>query len=425
MKRLMLLLFVLAGCSSSLDTDNLKDPVYSAKDSFQTLDALEKTSPGKRSAKVGFVEFDDLGFQKSREAVDNVFTHIRNLNTDATSDPLLLVVFIHGWHHNAKPDDTNVTTFKNFLVNLQHEEDIQTVSRHKRQVVGVYIGWRGESNESVLSPLTYRSRKSAGLRVGQYGLQEVLAELAKIRKSNDSNRLVSVGHSFGGGVLYSSVMQNLVENVVLAQKQGSNKLDRINKVYGDLVILVNPALEAARVEVLNRRLSNVEFADCQPLVFASFTSEYDKALGDVFPLGQKLFFYDDKKIALQSDNEHLVTTPYGNEPSYQTNELSCASCDYKAAPVYLNQEQFRNASKQWRDFRKAKNAEFHVGDIKLTHASQSPIQPGTPVMNIYVKGNNLMQDHNEIWGSEFSLFIRALIGMEFARGEQCGVPTRN
>lgn len=328
-------------------------------------------------------------------------------------------MFIHGWHHNAKPNDSNVETFKKFLINLQHEEDIQSVSRHKRQVIGVYIGWRGESNDSVLSALTYRSRKSAGLRVGQYGLQEVLAELAKIRKSNDSNRLVSIGHSFGGGVLYSSVMQNLVENVVMAQKDGSNKLDTINKVYGDLVVLVNPALEAARVEVLNRRLSNVEFADCQPLVFASFTSEYDKALSDVFPIGQKLFFYDDKKVALQSENKNLVTTPYGNEPSFITNELSCQTCDYNATPVYLTSDQFRSASKQWRAFRQSDKAEFNVGDIKLTRDPKSPIRPGTPIMNVYVKGNNLMQDHNEIWGSEFSLFTRALIGMEFARGERC------
>lgn len=418
MKKLFVLILVLSGCSP-VENDNLGAPVYSVHDSFQTLDVVNESDNGRPKAAIGFIEFDDLGFQKDRSAVDNVFKNIRTLNENAGADPLLLVVFIHGWHHNAKPDDTNVTTFKRFLQNLQHEENIQTVSIHKRKVVGVYIGWRGESNESVLNPLTYRSRKSAGLRVGQYGLQEVLAELAKIRKSKQSNRLVSIGHSFGGGVLYSSVMQNLVENVVLAQKEGSNQLGTINKVYGDLVILVNPALEAARVEVLNRRLSNIKFADCQPLVFASFTSEYDKALSDVFPLGQKLFFYDDKKIALQGDHEDLVTTPYGNAPSFRTNELSCKSCDYKAEPVYLNQDQYRDAAKQWRAFRESKNAEFNVGNIKLTRNPDSPIQPGTPIMNVYVTGNTLMQDHNDIWGSEFSLFARALIGMEFARGEKC------
>ena len=418
MKKLLLLILFLSSCSP-IDTDNLKGPIYNVDDSFQSLDVLDPSSSERRTAQIGFVEFDDLGFQKSRSAVDNVFSKIRNLNSNSNENPLLLVVFIHGWHHNAKPDDSNVTTFKKFLINLQHEEDIQNVSRHKRQVVGVYIGWRGESNDSVLNPLTYRSRKSAGLRVGQYGLQEVLAELAKIRRSKDSNRLVSIGHSFGGGVLYSSVMQNLVENVVMAQKEGSNQLDTIKKVYGDLVILVNPALEAARVEVLNRRLGNVEFAQCQPLVFASFTSEYDKALSDVFPIGQKLFFYDDKKVALQSDQQNLVITPYGNEPTYRTNELSCKSCDYNAKAVYLNKNQFLDASKQWRAFRESKTAEFNVGDIKLMHDPKSQIGPGTPIMNVYVKGNNLMQDHNEIWGSEFSLFARALIGMEFARGEQC------
>jgi len=418
MKPTLLVLLLLSGCAVT-ENDYIGKPFVTSENSFQNLNQHEESLSNGRTAKIGFVEFDDLGFQKDRAAVSNVFNNLNDLNSVSNPDALLIVVFIHGWHHNADPNDTNVTAFKNFLINTQYEEDTQSFSSTKRQVVGIYIGWRGESNEGALSPLTYRSRKSAGLRVGQYGLQEVLAELSAIRKSNSKNRLVSIGHSFGGGVLYSSVMQKLVDSVVAAKTDNSDTLGTIDKAYGDLVILMNPALEAARVEVLNRRLSNVNFSSCQPLVIASFTSEYDKALSDAFPIGQKLFLYDDKKVALEGQYSHLVVMPYGNEVSYRTHELSCESCEFDPQPKYLTANQFRDAVSRWDDFRKNKNSDFVVGDLKLTHGEDSKIRPGTPMMNVAVKGDNLIKDHNAIWGGDFSFFARALIGMEFAKASEC------
>jgi len=420
MRKIVFLIFFISGCAT-LDNANFL-PVWSESNSFQDLGTRGDVFGTEKTAKIGFIEFDDLGFQRDSKAVSNVFKNLSALESSSTSSPILMVVFVHGWHHDARPDDSNVMAFKAFLQDLQYEEEAQSFSRNKRQVVGVYIGWRGESNESLLNPLTYRSRKSSGLRVGQYGLQEVLADLNKVVKTGkhkNTNRLVSIGHSFGGGVLYSSVMQNLVDNVVNASVPQNNRLNLIDKAYGDLVILMNPALEAARLEVLNRRLSNVEFARCQPLVMASFTSEYDTALSEAFPLGQKLFFYDDKKVALKSDNANLVLTPYGNAPTFKTHELSCVDCKYGRKNVFLTKQQFTSATPLWAPFRNSKNAQFTVGEIKMTHYPGSKIAPGTPIMNVFVKGNNLIRDHNAIWGSDFSLFVRALIGMEFASERQC------
>jgi hypothetical protein len=388
---------------------------------YKELEKYNQSNEENRSAKIGFVEFSDLGFQKDPQAVEDILENISTLNNDPNASPLLMVVFIHGWHHNASPDDSNVKSFENFLINLQYEENNVSFSSTKRQVVGIYVGWRGESNESFLNPLTYRSRKLAGLRVGQYGLQEVLAELSLIRKDNDKNRLVSIGHSFGGGVLYSSVMQNLIDNVVSADLSNkSGTVDIIDKAYGDLVILMNPALEAARVEVLNRRLSEAaEFNSCQPLVLASFTSENDKALSDAFPKGQSIFFGDDIKVAEADGYQGLVVSSYGNEENFKTHVLKCELCEYSEEPKFLTSEQYISAFEEWSDFRSDKNYVFTVDEMQLSHHVGSKIKPGSPLINVYVESDNIIADHNAIWGGEFSKFARALIGMEFAKQNNC------
>jgi len=422
MKKVLLLMLVLSGCAS-LDRDNLLGSFCSGVECYKDLEKHYLSTEANRSAKIGFVEFNDHGFQKDSLAVKNILDNISNLNRNPNTSPLLMVVFIHGWHHNASPDDSNVKSFEKFLINLQYEEDNISFSSTKRQVVGVYIGWRGESNESILNPITYRSRKLAGLRVGQYGLQEVLAELSLVRKGNDKNRMVSIGHSFGGGVLYSSVMQNLVDSVVstdLSGKPGST--DIIGKAYGDLVILMNPALEAARVEVLNRRLSEAaEFNACQPLVLASFTSEKDKALSDAFPKGQSVFFGDDIRVAEADEYESLVISSYGNEENFKTHELECEHCAYSEEPKFLTKEQYVSAYKGWSDFRSDESNKFVVDDIQLTHHIGSKIKPGSPLINVYVRGDNIIADHNAIWGGDFAKFARALIGMEFAKQNKCSI----
>ena len=423
MRKLLTIIALLSGCAG-LDTANLEGAFCSGDACYKALEKHDSSDDEDRNARIGFVEFNDHGFQKEPEAVRNIFSKVSALNRDSDAPPLLLVVFIHGWHHNASPDDSNVKSFEKFLINLQYEEDNISFSSTKRQVVGLYIGWRGESNESIFSPLTYRSRKMAGLRVGQYGLQEILAELSLIRQEDARNRLVSIGHSFGGGVLYSSVMQNLVDSVVAPTSSGEpGEPPVIEKAYGDLVILMNPALEAARVEVLNRRLAEFErFNACQPLVLASFTSEKDEALSEAFPKGQALFFGDDRKVAEAEGYQDLVTTSYGNNVAFRTHDLECGECVYSEMPVFLTRDQYREAFSGWQEFRTNKNRAFVVDNTTLSHSAESSIKPGSPIINVYVKGGNLIADHNAIWGGEFSKFARALIGMEFAKRSTCRSP---
>ena len=97
---------------------------------------------------MGFVEFDDQGwFYNSnrtggRWQIDVVMDEVRS---EIKTNPLLIVVFVHGWKHNAKYDDENVKAFHGVLQQLGKLERQRSIENQKtvmRHVFGVYVDWR-------------------------------------------------------------------------------------------------------------------------------------------------------------------------------------------------------------------------------------------------------------------------------------------
>lgn len=368
--------------------------------------------PGDPSPFVGFVEFDDLGFQMPKEAINEVVGEIQDLSK-SSDRPLLIVAFIHGWHHSADPKDGNVKSFQDFLRSLQVEENQSGFT--KRQVVGVYLGWRGNDKTGFLSkPLSFDERKLSAIRIGQYGVQELLAELGEIRRADSRSRLVAVGHSFGGANLISAVYQTLINEIIVSNDFGPSK---VGKLYGDLVILLNPAIEASRFETMQRRISSRTFHKCQPIVLASFTSEADSATRALFPVGQRvLFSEDDGSYAGDSPEdretkEALVRSTYGWHAPYVTHRMSATS---GGLLVRLSREEFDKAHQTWGTFRDG-NGDFKVGGVSM--ALESRNYPSyAPVINAKVS-SELVSSHTDIWRPEFLLALRALIGMESAKAD--------
>src|SRR5207302_9091204 len=102
---------------------------------------------------------------------------------------------------------------------------------------------------------------------------------------HDSTKLLTVGHSFGADVLYCAtapiLKERMVENV---DAQGKATPPRS---IGDLVVLINPAFEAARFETLHRMATTKPFPDETNCTLAIFTSKADTATGFWFPLGRR------------------------------------------------------------------------------------------------------------------------------------------
>lgn len=129
---------------------------------------------------LAFVEIDDQGQLRDRA---QMMAAIDTLWETAHEESLLINVFVHGWHHNASPQDSNVASFRKSIARLsQIEEELsRSQKRARRKVVGVYVGWRGESiTIPFLNNLTFWERKSTAQEVGHSGVTELFLRLEEI-----------------------------------------------------------------------------------------------------------------------------------------------------------------------------------------------------------------------------------------------------
>jgi hypothetical protein len=177
---------------------------YRYKDYRDEKDKLgvEKTADYHLS----FVEFDDQGWFADRKQMEALFSLLRRLEQEdkkvGQSGQVLLLLYAHGWKHNASQCDDNVICFSRLLERMDIlERKLNPGSR--RQVVGVYVGWRGLSLDAgPLTNVTFWTRKSTAERVGRGGVTELLIRLNDYRHNRNPQRhgnktqLVIAGHSF-------------------------------------------------------------------------------------------------------------------------------------------------------------------------------------------------------------------------------------
>ena len=97
-----------------------------------------------------FVEFDDQGrllgntsTPTAPSSLDDFLAHVRNVSGDESNGGYTcVVVFVHGWKHNAGVDDDNVRWFRAML---HHLGTIEAQATCTRRVIGLYVGWRGDA----------------------------------------------------------------------------------------------------------------------------------------------------------------------------------------------------------------------------------------------------------------------------------------
>ena len=240
---------------------------------------------------LAFVEFDDQGELWSPAQV--VAAHRLIQEASADEDGIILNVFIHGWQHNASPDDGNVAGFESFLGQIATLDSNRRGERARR-VVGVYFGWRGKTTPSrLLAPLTFFSRFRAAKRVAGTAATETILRLLLAGRGNPANTTVAIGHSFGGLILESALAQTIVGAMSLALAEDAHEVN----VPADLVLLVNPASQALEakqlIDIFDRYHIKFQREDEAgrryevPLV-VSMTSTTDLATRVLFPVGMRL-----------------------------------------------------------------------------------------------------------------------------------------
>ncbi|MEP6821457.1 MAG: hypothetical protein ABI946_03825 [Chthoniobacterales bacterium] len=219
------------------------------------------------------IEFDEQGIRWSNEQRSSALAAIRD-----TSRSPLLIVFIHGWHHNARPNDTDLQSFDRLLAKLSDNK-----AAVGADIVGVYIGWRGLSAPretdvtGLLRYTSFYSRKHATDRLAGIGLTQTLYELGNAAHRRGGHAIF-VGHSFGGRILERAIAQGLI-----GQSSGADG-GRAVQPPADLTLLLNPAAEALGSRELKLALQNWE-GRTPPII--SLTSRNDSATKLAWPFATK------------------------------------------------------------------------------------------------------------------------------------------
>ena len=327
-----------------------------------------------------FTEFDDQGwpypaepaalYGAASEQSDLFFGYLRNL-LGRQEARLSVVVFVHGWKHNADGDDGNVRAFRRLLASL---DALERQTPCGRTVVGLYVGWRGSGLglPDPLENLSFYSRKNAAQKVAQGNVRVVFSKLRALQDAANAGwiaqvkstvaerrsalaaqglrpegmlprgaapppepvdtcarrmRLSIAGHSFGGLIVYTALSQALIKDVVeLRQAEEVATADRRPRPplerEGDLVVVINPAIEATRYDPLHRAATEARLPHYHPPLFVAITSTDDQATRQFFPLGRALStlwerYPEGAKAAEKDANLHA----FGQSDAYLSHDL--------------------------------------------------------------------------------------------------------
>ncbi len=407
----LLLLLVVSGCASNdIYRKEFSNCVASPQQSCEDHSIQLHHAKTEQEYLLGFVEIDDQGQLRNRKQMQAV---LDQLYTMAANESLLINVFVHGWHHNAKPQDPNVESFKVSLVQLSQLENRLAAAQNKqpRKVVGVYIGWRGESIDvPLLNNITFWDRKSTAQEVGHLGMDELLLKLEEISNVKNTldppikSRLVIVGHSFGGAAVYSATSQILASRFVDSRE--NKNFNDTAKGFGDLVVLLNPAFEALSYAPLyDLAQARCSYFPEQPPRLVILTSEADKATKYLFPMGRffSSFFEahqsvnrDDCRRPLNYHEGAADRSTVGHFKPLLTHELRPASQAKKAV--------YAEAVNVWRQQEAGGVQQY--GATELLHLNKSALR--NPFLNVKVD-KRLIEDHNDVFGEEIQEFLRQLV----------------
>lgn len=277
-----------------------------------------------------FVESDDYGWfwepAQATRALDAVRDSVLDQDT-------IILIFVAGWHHSAQCCDDNIEGFKKVLTRLKGELSRAmygqargrihgTLESRPVKVLGIYLGWRGRSLPGLADYLTFWGRKAAATRVGESDFEEFLirlryfcaqheqqslSELAKPRSPQSRKQnllgLVTIGHSFGGQVVLRATASLLEHELTDTDEEvgaGSAYLRSPSvpgtgttpsapvRGFGDLVVLINPAVEAAAYQRLHSLGRSLNYPHDQGPVMLTISADDDVPRHKLFRIGRIL-----------------------------------------------------------------------------------------------------------------------------------------
>jgi pimeloyl-ACP methyl ester carboxylesterase len=308
------------------------------------------------SSVLAFAEFDDQGWSYDG---DRQLAAIRARLQAELKDPpyaewdFVVVLFVHGWHHNAHDNDCNVQEACQ-MVSIASQQFDAAVKAHKvvrkRRVFGIYVGWRGESvNAAGLRCTTIIDRRDTAEKVAKGSVRQLLADLGEqqlIAQAAASDWKAEadqaagmyttvVGHSFGGLIVFNALSRRLISDLTAKADAACTPggAPGGTRPWPDSVLLINPAFEATRFEPLNRladRAAGCSYVAPHPLLTV-ITADNDRWTGGVVIAGRRALTlfegYDDSTPQSRDMERNANLCAIGFVDRYRTHRLCLRSDD--------------------------------------------------------------------------------------------------
>ncbi|WP_347260255.1 hypothetical protein [Rudaea sp.] len=379
---------------------------------------LEEDAPaseGNGGYALHFVEFDDQGelfpgTGQHAPAVSQMEAFLARVRSEGEADaatskirPVSVIVFVHGWKHNAQSSDSNVRWFRAMLARLAI---VENKSNCPRRVIGLYVGWRGDATmlPDLAKDATFWTRKKAAGRVANGQVRELFGRLRAIQDIRNAEwnglvemsrrhpaevtsshtelacskaiRLTIVGHSFGGLIVYNSLGPSLVRDIADLNERirdaKSPVVDPVLAREGDLIVTINPAVEASAFVPLWQAARAADPRSYHAPVFVSITSANDDATGIAFPAARffnTLLSKYPRGASAERDAELKTIGHDQDYVDYTLNTLSILNANSKSNPLVADPicEHLRNAP----DFTTRFDAEMKRldGFVEALHAT--------------------------------------------------------
>jgi hypothetical protein len=346
----------------------------------------------------------------------------------------IVVVGVHGWHHNADPDDEFVLGFAKTLREVRQRLDDAAAgesgnySRSRAiltgsaavEIFGVYVGWRGIALPGPLNYTTFWDRKLAAERVGEGDVREFLLRLNGLYRASYRNRgpsspyfgMASVGHSFGAQILFRAIASTLEGELIEAvrasreARPGAQRQPVAKPLegFGDVVVLINPALEAFQYERMRRLAAELTWDRRQPPVLLVLSAEDDVARSFFFRAGR---WWDSLFRASMTDGQSdLWTHALGEYEPQRTHTITLLpEAPVPAASLYVSAAMRHPCEIVNFDLTRIPT----VGRVRLEPIAGRS-QAHSPFLVAY-GGAELIVGHSGVFGEQLRLFINDFVGI--------------
>jgi hypothetical protein len=280
---------------------------------------------------MAFLEFNDQG--QLREPLQ--WEALKHELTAPTNQSLTVLVYVHGWRHDAHVGDSDVRRFHT-LTSLTANYANQD-GRKPSKTIGIYIGWRGRvidehADHEKTSPLrdgmaipTILSRKPASDSIAKPIGQQILdiEKLVKGAKLDASHRkLIVYGHSLGGNIVIQGLSETIAKRI--SEPEPGQPIGGV----GDLVVLLNPASQARHFFTVQQSAFSTKLPEYSSPYVVSLTAakyydrltkeraDWDTAVGKYLPIAHTVLSLNTGQLQdIQSIGNYLPYQVLAGSPT--------------------------------------------------------------------------------------------------------------